>query len=60
MDRKKIYTEVDEILDSYCEGCFLKTFHRKEKGKAYAHKFCISKCTVGEELRNYGKKLAVK
>ncbi|PLT28397.1 zinc-finger domain-containing protein [Peribacillus deserti] len=58
MDRKQIFSEVDEILESYCAGCFLKSHHRKEKGKAFAHKFCISQCTVGEKLKEAGRKLS--
>lgn len=47
MDRKKIYEEVDEIL-SFCEGCFLQKYFRKEKGRTFAHQFCLSQCTVGK------------
>ncbi|RJS62464.1 zinc-finger domain-containing protein [Bacillus sp. PK3_68] len=49
--------EVEEILQTYCDGCLLKVTFRKEKGKAYAHKFCITKCTVGEQLRKCGEQL---
>jgi hypothetical protein len=56
MNRKKIYEELEEIL-SFCEGCFLQKHFRKEKGKAFAHQFCLSQCTIGEKLRQLGKEL---
>jgi Zinc-finger len=57
MDRKHILMEVGEILDKYCNGCFIKSCFRKEFGKNYAQSFCINKCTVGQKLQEYGKKL---
>ncbi|MFK2824153.1 zinc-finger domain-containing protein [Bacillus sp. B190/17] len=57
MERKQLMAEMGEILDTYCEDCLLKAVFRKEKGKAFAHKFCITKCTVGEQLRKCGEQL---
>ena len=57
MKRKEIYKEVEEIMDHYCKGCFLYKQNRKDKGRAYAHKFCITSCTVGEKIRLCGEKL---
>ncbi|MFL0362592.1 zinc-finger domain-containing protein [Pseudobacillus sp. 179-B 2D1 NHS] len=57
LERKQLMAEVEEILQTYCDGCLLKVTFRKEKGKAYAHKFCITKCTVGEQLRKCGEQL---
>ncbi len=54
MERTKIFEEVDELISTYCEGCFIKAHFRKEKGKAYAHQFCIKKCTVGDKLKELG------
>jgi hypothetical protein len=56
MDRKKIYAEVEEILN-FCEDCFLQKHFRKEKGRTFAHQFCLSQCTVGEKLKQLGKEL---
>jgi hypothetical protein len=56
MKRKKIYAEVEEIL-SFCEDCFLQKHFRKEKGRTFAHQFCLSQCTVGEKLRQLGNEL---
>ncbi|GAA0348166.1 zinc-finger domain-containing protein [Bacillus carboniphilus] len=57
MNRKVIFEELEEIMTTYCEGCFVYKTLRKEKGKTFAHRFCISKCTVGEKIQKYGKKL---
>lgn len=57
MDRKGIFREVEEILNQYCNGCFLYRQNRKDKGRTYAHKFCITSCTVGEKIRQCGDKL---
>ena len=58
MNRKDIYNEVETIMNYYCEGCFLYKYNRKEKGRNFAHKYCISKCTVGEKIKQCGKKLS--
>ncbi|WP_078546242.1 zinc-finger domain-containing protein [Litchfieldia alkalitelluris] len=58
MDKKQILAEVGELLDTYCQECFVREHHRKEYSKSYAQEFCIKKCTVGELLREYGKKLS--
>ncbi|WP_367590106.1 zinc-finger domain-containing protein [Heyndrickxia ginsengihumi] len=33
MERKQLLQEVNELLSTYCDGCFLKTYFRKEYGK---------------------------
>ncbi|WP_416826667.1 zinc-finger domain-containing protein [Ectobacillus polymachus] len=58
MRKKELITEVNELLDTYCTGCFLNSYFRKEYGKHYAQTFCIKKCTVGEQLKKYGKELS--
>jgi len=56
MNRKKIYEEVEEML-SFCDGCFVQKHFRKEKGRTFAHQFCLSQCTVGEKLKKLGQEL---
>jgi hypothetical protein len=56
--QKDVIIEVSEILDHYCEKCFVNTYFKKEYGKRYAQKFCIKECTVGEKLKKYGKILS--
>lgn len=56
MKRCQIIKEIDQLL-SFCDGCFLKAHHKKVYSKAYAHTFCIKKCTVGEDIRAKGKDL---
>ncbi len=57
MKRKQVVEKVDELIDTYCSECFLKSHFRKEHGKTYAHRFCIEQCTVGEKIRYIGEKL---
>jgi hypothetical protein len=57
LDRKEIYNEVEAILDHYCNGCFLYKQNRKDRGRNFAHRFCISSCTVGEKIKQCGEKL---
>lgn len=57
MKNAQIINEIDYLLTTYCEGCFVRKYLRKEKGKNEAHVFCIHTCTVGEELKHVGEKL---
>ncbi|MEI4800880.1 zinc-finger domain-containing protein [Bacillus sp. NPDC077411] len=57
MNRKQLITEVNDLLETYCDGCFLQKHFRKEHSKYYAHSFCIRQCTIGEKLQKYGKQL---
>ncbi|MFJ7972532.1 zinc-finger domain-containing protein [Psychrobacillus sp. NPDC096389] len=57
MKNTQIINEIDHILQKYCDGCFVRTQLRKEKGKTVAHQFCIHGCTVGEEIKQKGEKL---
>jgi hypothetical protein len=57
MKNTHLITEIDYLLDTYCEDCLIKSLLRKEKGKSAAHNFCIYTCTVGEEIREIGEKL---
>ncbi|WP_411197876.1 zinc-finger domain-containing protein [Sporosarcina sp. ANT_H38] len=50
-------SEINGILDVYCEGCFLKTQLSKDKGKTQSHKFCITTCTIGEQLQFLGQQM---
>ncbi|WP_084221787.1 MULTISPECIES: zinc-finger domain-containing protein [Mesobacillus] len=57
MTRNEILVEVETLLTTYCNGCFLKKYHRQEQGKTFAHRFCITECTVGEKIKKCGQKL---
>ncbi|MBU9674786.1 zinc-finger domain-containing protein [Planococcus sp. CP5-4] len=57
MKKVSIINEIDEILNTYCEGCFVKAQLRKDEGKTAAHRFCISECTVGTQLQFLGQEL---
>ncbi|MBS4217366.1 zinc-finger domain-containing protein [Bacillus sp. FJAT-49711] len=57
MKRTKIFKEIDELISSSCEGCFLHLYFKKEFSKTYAHSFCINQCTVGQKLQEKGKSL---
>ncbi|ENQ3108248.1 Protein of unknown function [Bacillus sp. 491mf] len=58
MNRKQLINEVNDLLETYCDGCFLQKHFRKEQSKYYAHSFCIRQCTIGEKLQEYGKHLS--
>jgi hypothetical protein len=55
--RKELLSQVEGLINQYCDGCFLHQHLKKEGGRRVAHRFCISQCTVGEKLQEYGKKL---
>lgn len=57
MDKVTVIKEIDEIVENYCEGCFVKNQLRKDRGKSGAHRFCIESCTVGEQLHFLGEEL---
>ncbi|QHJ71188.1 MULTISPECIES: zinc-finger domain-containing protein [Planococcaceae] len=57
MNKLTIINEIDEMLNTYCEGCFVRTQIRKDEGKTAAHRFCISNCTIGTQLQFLGNEL---
>ncbi|MCA0988195.1 zinc-finger domain-containing protein [Guptibacillus algicola] len=57
MKKKEVMMEVGFILDTYCDGCLLKRVNQHDYGKCHAQRFCITECTVGDELRQLGKHL---
>ncbi len=57
MDKLSIINEIDCMMQTYCEGCFVRKQIRKEQGKTAAHRFCISNCTVGSQLQFLGNEL---
>ncbi|MEH7113440.1 zinc-finger domain-containing protein [Neobacillus niacini] len=56
-NRKELFFHVESLLCQYCNGCFVHKQFKQEGGRRFAHRFCISQCTVGEKLQEYGKKL---
>ncbi|AGX05201.1 MULTISPECIES: zinc-finger domain-containing protein [Bacillaceae] len=58
MERKDIYKETEELMEQYCKGCFLHKYHKEEKGKRFAHRFCITQCTIGEKIKKCGSRLS--
>ncbi|WP_285869448.1 zinc-finger domain-containing protein [Mesobacillus maritimus] len=57
MLRKQVLEEVESLMNTYCNECFLKKQLKKDYGKRYAHQFCINNCTVGEQIKVCGEKL---
>lgn len=49
--------KIESLMVEYCDGCFLNKHLKEESGRRFAHRFCISQCTVGNEMKEYGKKL---
>lgn len=54
---KQIVISIDELLETYCEGCLIKNELRQKGGKTAAHRFCIDTCTVGDQLKFLGTEL---
>ncbi|OCA91533.1 hypothetical protein A8F94_03025 [Bacillus sp. FJAT-27225] len=60
MDRKLIFNEINALLAGYCDGCFLQKQNMNDAGRRKSHKFCISQCTVGAQLKSLGSQLSGK
>ncbi|CEG27577.1 zinc-finger domain-containing protein [Bacillus sp. B-jedd] len=60
IDRKQLLHEINCLISGYCEGCLLQKHHADESGKRKSHKFCISKCTVGGQIKELGSRLTGK
>jgi hypothetical protein len=58
--RKEWLENIDTLMKSYCDGCFVFDHYKKEKSRRYAHNFCIHQCTVGEQIKNIGDRLSNK
>ncbi len=57
LERKNVFHEIDNLMIEFCHDCFLYKHNRKEKGRCFAHQFCIASCTVGEKLKELGNQL---
>jgi hypothetical protein len=57
LNKRTVISDIDEMLETYCDGCFIKRELRSNGGKTMAHRFCISSCTVGEQLQFLGEEL---
>jgi hypothetical protein len=57
MDKMIVMNEIDITLGTYCDGCFLKKQLSKDHGKTVAHRFCITKCTIGDHLKFLGDEM---
>ncbi|APH04675.1 zinc-finger domain-containing protein [Bacillus weihaiensis] len=57
MNKKETIQKISVLIETYCEDCLLKKHFREEKGKRYAHSFCINQCTIGEKIKQIGEKL---
>ena len=57
LNKLSVISEIDNLLETYCNGCFLKKELKANGGKTLAHRFCISSCTVGEQLQFLGNEL---
>lgn len=57
MDKISVMQDIDELTDTYCEGCLVRQELRKQRGKSGAHRFCIEHCSVGQQLQFLGQEL---
>lgn len=44
-------------MSHYCKDCFLFKHHKEDRGRRFAHRFCITDCTVGEKIKRVGDRL---
>ena len=59
MKRNQIIHEIERIEEVYCKDCFIKKHFMNTESKTSAHRFCISECTIGEQLQKYGNELLI-
>ncbi len=57
MEKTDVMQSINEMLDTYCEGCLVKCELSKRLGKSGSHKFCIEGCTVGSQLQFLGTEM---
>ncbi|EGQ27641.1 hypothetical protein HMPREF9372_0387 [Sporosarcina newyorkensis 2681] len=57
MNKVMVMKDINQLLDIYCEGCYVKRQLIKERGKTGAHQFCISQCTIGDQLKFLGSEI---
>ena len=56
LERKLLLQQVEQTLNT-CSGCFLYVHHKREWGRTNAHSYCLSSCTVGQQLKILGDRL---
>ncbi|GGI42204.1 zinc-finger domain-containing protein [Mammaliicoccus stepanovicii] len=49
--------QIDELMETYCKKCLLKTHYRETMGKHKAHQYCISECSIGIRIKQIGNQL---
>ncbi|HCX0010837.1 TPA: zinc-finger domain-containing protein, partial [Staphylococcus aureus] len=49
--------KIDNLMNTYCNQCPIKTRLRKLEGKTKAHHFCINECSIGKEIKQLGNEL---
>jgi len=57
LNKLTVINEIDDLLETYCDGCFIKRELKINGGKTLAHRFCINSCTVGDQLQFLGQEL---
>ena len=55
--KKRAISQIDQLMNQYCEHCMIKTHIRKSQNKTQAHHFCISECSVGKQIQQLGNEL---
>lgn len=60
MNKKQVIKEVHDLVQEYCEDCFLYKHLRDTSNRKVAQQFCIKECSVGERLQEYGDQLSKK
>ncbi|TDM04238.1 zinc-finger domain-containing protein [Macrococcus carouselicus] len=48
--------KINQLEDHYCHQCLIKKTLRQDS-KTKAHHYCISKCSVGLQIKQWGNNL---
>lgn len=49
--------KINQLERRYCRDCLVKKHNRDEGNRSSAHKFCITECSIGLEIKSHGNQL---
>ena len=54
---KNALAKIDDLMNTYCNQCPIKTRLRKLEGENEGASFCINECSIGKEIKQLGNEL---